>query len=120
MNEKIMGALIMFALVFVIVYFVYYFIFDDMLKKEKYTKISELGLLVRKFNLDKKKMDYKKCLNGVAVINAFIISFTFTLIDFIEIDIIFTLLFAFVVLTVLILVCYFSYGKYLNKKWGKK
>lgn len=120
MLEKLLGLLILFGIVFVVVYLVYYFIFEDMLKKEKYAKISELGLLVRKFNLDKKKMDYKKCLNGVALMNAFIISFTFSLINILDINIVFTLMFAFVVMTILILVCYFSYGKYLNKKWGKK
>ena len=61
---------IMFVVLFVGVYLVFNFIFDDMLKKEKYTKISELVLLTKKFDLDKKKMDYKKALNGIALINA--------------------------------------------------
>ena len=49
-------SLIMFVLLYSVIYVVFYFIFDDMLKKEKYTKISELVLLTNKFNLDKKKM----------------------------------------------------------------
>ena len=58
LGDDYMGfSLIMFALIFTVIYFVYYFIFDDMLKKEKYTKISELVLLTRKFNLDKKKIN---------------------------------------------------------------
>lgn len=108
-----------FMILFVVIYLVYNFIFLSMLKKEKYTKISELGLLVRKFSLDKKKMSYKTCLNGVAIINSFIISFTIVLIDALPISIIFKLGIAFLVMVVLILVLYTLYGKYLQKKWGK-
>ncbi len=115
-----MFSVIFFGILFVVFYLLYYFIFDDMLKKEKYTKISELVFLTRKFNLDKKKMDYKKCLNGVAIINAFIIAITATLVDLIKIDIIFVLGIAFVILMGLIFICYMLYGKYLNKKWGIK
>lgn len=115
-----MFSIIFFFTLFVIFYFIYYFIFDDMLKKEKYTKIRELVLLTNKFKLDKKKMDYKKCLNGVAIINGAIIAFTATLIDLLNINISFTLLVAFVILMILIYVSYMLYGKYLQKKWGKE
>ena len=111
---------IMFAVLFVGVYLVFNFIFDDMLKKEKYTKISELVLLTKKFDLDKKKMDYKSALNGIAIINAFIIATTFTIIDIIPIDIVFKLAIAFVIILILIFSMYFAYGRYLQKKWGKK
>lgn len=112
--------LIMFIVIFIGVYFVYYFIFDDMLKKEKYTKISELVLLTRKFNLDKKKMNYKSALNGIAIINASIIAVTFTIIDLIPVNIVFKLIIAFVLMLIMIFTLYLSYGKYLQKKWGKK
>lgn len=112
--------LIMFIVIFLGVYFVYYFIFDDMLKKEKYTKISELVLLTRKFNLDKKKMNYKSALNGIAIINASIVAITFTIIDLIPVNIVFKLIIAFVLMLIMIFSLYISYGKYLQKKWGKK
>ena len=115
-----MFSIIFFMVCFVIFYFIYYFIFDDMLKKEKYTKISELVFLTRKFNLDKKKMDYKQCLNGVAILNAFIISFTIVIIDFIPINIMFKLAVAFILLLGLIYSGYMLYGRHLQKKWGKK
>ena len=113
-------SLIMFVLIFMVVYFVYYFIFDDMLKKEKYTKISELVLLTKKFNLNKKEMNYKSALNGIAIINAFIISFTFTVIDLIPVITTLKLVIGFGIMLVLIFGLYFSYGKKLQKKWGKK
>ena len=112
--------LIMFIVIFLVVYFVYYFIFDDRLKKEKYTKISELVLLTRKFDLDKKKMNYRSALNGIAIINAFIISVTFTIIDLIPVNIVFKLLIAFILMLIMIFSLYMSYGKILQKKWGKK
>ena len=112
--------LIFFLLIFVAVYFVYYYIYDSMLKKEKYTKISELVILTKKFNLDKKQMNYRSCLNGIAIINAFIISFTITIIDIIPVNIMFNLAIAFLIILILIFSMYFTYGKYLNRKWGKK
>lgn len=113
-------SIIFFTLIFVVTYLVYSFLFNDKLKKEQYTKISELTFLVRKFNLDKKKMSYKRCLNGVSIINAFIIAFTITVVDALNIDIVFVLIVAFIMMVILILICYFAYGKYLNKKWGIK
>ena len=109
-----------FSIMFLTVYLVYYFIFDDMLKKEKYTKISELVLFTRKFNLDKKKMNYRFLLKGVSLINAFIMSFTATLTIFLPGQLFLKLLLAFVIIMVLIFSMYFAYGKYLNKKWGKE
>lgn len=114
-----MYEILLFIIVFTVIYFVYYFIFDEKIKKEKYTKISELVILCKKFNLDKKKMDYRKTLNGVAIINAFIIAFTLAIINLIPLRMEFRLLIAFVIIMVLIFTLYFAYGKYLNKKWGR-
>lgn len=111
---------IMFAVLFVGVYLVFNFIFDDMLKKEKYTKISELVLLTKKFDLDKKKMDYKKALNGIALINALIVAVGFTITDLLPFNIVINLLIAFVVILIMMFGMYFAYGNHLKKKWGKK
>lgn len=107
-----------FIIMFMVVYAVYYFIFDDMLKKEKYTKISELVLFTNKFNLDKKKIDKKSLLSGVALINAFIMSFTATITMVLPFGYV-NFIIAFIIIMVLIFSMYFTYGKYLNKKWGK-
>ena len=115
-----MFSLLLFIIIFIVMYFVYYFIFDDKLKKEKYTKISELVLLTNRFKLDKKKMDYRSALNGIAIINAFIISFTIAMIDFIPLRMELKLLIAFFIIITLLVILYFAYGNYLHKKWGKK
>ena len=52
MKETILFSLLFFAIVFIAAYFIYYMIFDDKLKKEKYTKISELVLLTNNFKID--------------------------------------------------------------------
>lgn len=109
-----------FIVSFIIIYFIYYFIFDDLLKKEKYTKISELVLLTKKFNLDKKKMNYRSLLNGISIINAFIMSITISFVLWIPVPDIFKLVIAFIMILILIFTLYFAYGKMLNKKWGKK
>lgn len=113
--------ILMFIIIFAVVYTVYHFIYEDKLKKEKYTKIAELVLLSNKFKLDKTKMDKKKLLNGVALINAFIISVTFTIVDILPIkNIALKLILAFVIILVLIFTLYLSYGKQIQKKWGKQ
>lgn len=114
-----MKEILLFVILFIVFYFIYYFIFDDMLKKEKYTKISELVFLTKKFNLDKKKMNYKKCLNGVAIINSLIIAGTASIVIVLPFNMFVTFLIAFVILVVTIFTSYTIYGKFLNKKWGK-
>ena len=120
MIDKIKFSLLFFVVVFIGFYILYYLIFDDKLKKEKYTKISELVLLTKKFNLDKKKMDYRKCLKGVALINAFIIAFTVVVVDLIGLNNLIWFPIALVMLFGLIIILYFTYGKICEKKWGKK
>lgn len=114
-----MFSVITFIIAFFVTYFIYYFIFDDLLKKEKYMKISELVILTKKFNLDKKKMNYRSLLNGVAIINAFILAFTLAVVLWLPVPEWLLMIIAFIMIIVLIIVMYFIYGKKLNKKWGK-
>ena len=113
-------SVLLFAIAFVIVYLVFYFIYDNKLKKEQYTKISELVLYTKLFNLDKKKMNYKSLLNGVAIINAFIIAFTAAFLDFLPLRMEFKLIIAFFIILGLMFGLYYAYGRILKKKWGKK
>ena len=115
-----MFGVIMFFVVFVVAFLVYYLIFDDMLKKEKYARISELVLLTNKFNLEKNRKHYRSLLTGVAFINSFIIALTIAIVVSLKIDMAFRLMIAFVLMLVLIFSLYYIYGKQLQKKWGKK
>ena len=120
MKDQIIFSILFFTIVFVIAFFIYYFLYEDRLKKEKYEKLTELGFLIKLNNLDKKKMDNKKCLTGVAFINAFIIAFTVTFLDAINLKMYLCLPIAFIMMIILIYSLYKMYGKKLAKKWGKK
>ena len=119
MNDKMLFTILFFILMFIVIYFIYYMIFDDMLKKEKYTKISELRLITNKFKVDKKKMDYRQFLNGISLINAFIMSLTMAVVDLIGLNSLMWLPIALIMIFGLIIVMYYSYGKICEKKWGK-
>ena len=72
-----------------------------------------------KIKLDKKKMDYRKCLTGVAMINSFIIALTVVVVDLIGLKNMIWFPIAIVMIFGLILLGYYLYGKYCEKKWGK-
>ena len=111
---------VMFCVMFIVVFFVYYMIFDDMLKKEKYARISELVLLTNKYKLKKDRKQYKSILTGIALINSFIIALTIALVVAIKLPMVIKLIVAFFLMLILIFVLYHFYGKYLSKKWGEK
>ncbi len=115
-----MYGVVMFFVMFIIVFFVYYMIFDDMLKKEKYARISELVLLTNKYKLKKDRKHYKSILTGIALINSFIIALTIALVVSLKFHMIIKLIVAFFLMLILIFVLYHFYGKYLSKKWGEK
>jgi len=111
--------ILLFMVIFVIVFFCFYFFYDDALRKEKINNIKILQVLVKKFDLNEKEMDNKYVLRGVAIINSFIISLNTIIIDVIGIDKWYAFLIVMVLIIVLILLCYYIFGKLLNKKWGK-
>ena len=87
---------------------------------KKDIQFGEINYLIGKFNLDKKKIDYKSTILWTAVINAFIISLVSTVISAIPAHIIWQLLVGFVLIFGLIYALYEIYGRILVKKgWGK-
>ena len=124
-----------FGVLYILVFLVNYFIINKrkynlMFKKSKNAKknkkkkdvkeFGEINYLVGKFNLDKKKIDYKSTILWTAVINAFIISFVSTVISAIPAHTIWQLLVGFVLIFALIYALYEIYGRILVKKgWGK-
>ncbi len=115
-----MFELLLFLVVFGIVLFILLLLYDNALKKDKISNIKSVVVLIDKFKLDKKKVDNKKLLNGVAIINSFIISETVVLVDMLGIYNIIWFVVAFINIVIMILICYTIYGKMLIKKWGKK
>lgn len=111
-----MENLLFFCLLFVLVFIVY--LIKTLIKTKKKTlqNTGEITYLINKYNLDKKKLNYKALSYIICFVNAFIISFTTTVICLIEMKYIWQLLIGFVVLFLLILLIYGLIGKVLIKK----
>ena len=83
-------------------------------KKKKVKPIGEIDYLVVKFKLNRDKINQKKAIIWISLINAFIISFTSSVITLIPVKMVFQLLIAFVILFALIYALYEIYGRYLK------
>ena len=83
-------------------------------KKKKIKPIGEIDYLVVKFNLNKDKINLHEAIIWISFINAFIISFTSSIITLIPLKMLFQLLIAFVILFSLIYALYEIYGRHLK------
>jgi len=109
---------LLFIIVFLVIYLVFHLVFEDALRRDK-KNIKEIDIAKKLFDLDEKKIDNKKLLNDVSLINAFIVAVTFTIVDFIGLEKVYWLVVALAIIVALIYSCYSIYGKILHKKWGK-
>ena len=90
-------------------------------KKERPFKYTNEGkLMIIRYNLDEKKVDYKELLKWTSFCNAFIISLTSTIICNIPLKMYYQLAIGFVILFGLIYSIFEIVGRHLNKKWGKE
>lgn len=137
MNEIIYN-LIFFIVVFLMVYIFCYYIAGNIkvpkeknkykttskgkkVKKEKPFKYTNEGkLMIIRYNLDEKKVDYQELLRWTSFCNAFIISLTSTIICNIPLKMYYQLAIGFVILFGLIYSIFEIVGRHLNKKWGKE
>ena len=137
MNEIIYN-LIFFIVVFLMVYIFCYYIAGHIKvtkeknkykttsksnkgKKEKPFKYTNEGkLMIIRYNLDEKKVDYQELLRWTSFCNAFIISLTSTIICNIPLKMYYQLAIGFVILFGLIYSIFEIVGRHLNKKWGKE
>lgn len=111
-----MKYLLLFIVSFLIIYLVYYLI---VVRRKKGLEAFKTGKQVMFFKnaykLDLEKLDYKKFSNSLSLVNAFIIAFTVTILEFID-GFILKLLIGFVILIPLILICYYILGKIYKRK----
>lgn len=137
MNEIVYN-LIFFIVVFLIVYIFCYYIAGRIKvpkeqnkdkttskgkkgKKEKPFKYTNEGkLMIIRYNLDEKKVDYQELLRWTSFCNAFIISLTSTIICNIPLKMYYQLAIGFVILFGLIYSIFEIVGRHLNRKWGKE
>ena len=114
-----MKYILLFIISFLIIYLIYYLIVVRRDKGiEAFKKGKQIMFFKNAYNLDLNKLNYKKFSNSLALVNAFIVAFTVTVIEFIDGNIL-KLLVGFVILIPLILICYYILGKIYKKKEGK-
>lgn len=121
--------ILFFLIVWIVIFLTdYFFILRPKLKKvmnKKTTKkgkqvdIMEVTYLSGKFKLDKTKLLHKSILLWIAFLNAFIISFTTTVITALPIKMIFQIMVGFVLLFALIYAIYEIFGRMLKRRLDK-
>lgn len=121
--------ILFFLIVWIVIFLAdYFFILKPKLKKvmsNKTTKkgkkvdIMEITYLSGKFKLDKTKLLHKSVLLWIAFLNAFIISFTSTIITVLPIKMIFQIMIGFVLLFALIYAIYEIFGRILKRRLDK-
>ena len=114
MNSKTF-ILCFFFVLFLFVYIIEYIYDYRKRKKKKTDKIMIMSYVIKKFNLDKNKINYKKELKWMSLINGFIIAGVSTVVSSIDTYIILQLGIGFVLLFLLIYALYELYGRHLKK-----
>lgn len=108
------------AIMFLLIFIITYWMNLNNYKKRKYTSIGELNYLLKKFNLDRKKLPVRKMLLNFSLLDAFIMAFTASFITSLPVNTVFQMLIGFVLLFALIYALYEIYGRHLVKKYKKK
>lgn len=111
--------LIYFCAAFLIVFLIYVLFINKKLKKDKRNTSLELNYLIKRFDLNLKKVNRKQLMWIVTVTNSFIISFTCVVTFNIE-SVIWRLIVGFALLMILIYSLYEIEGRILKKKETKK
>ena len=121
MLEDFLFNVIFFLFAFLMVFLVDYFILSKVKKgKKRVDKLTTIdSFLIRRYNLDEKKLNLTRLNFQVALINSFIISFVSSIICLINVFITIQFLIGFVMLFFLTYAIYEIYGRHLRKKYGK-
>ena len=107
-----------FGILFILFLLIFNFINRHKIKNKK--NLLEMNYLASRFNLNKRKIDYKKLIKIFNVTNAFIIAFVCTVISVLPLKYIWQLLIGFVLLFIMMYLCYELVGNYCVKKgWTK-
>ncbi len=121
-----MQAIIFGLITFIIIYLIYYYLilkrkYKSKKKQNSIYKQMEISYLISRFKLDSKKIKMLYLIRIIALINAFIIAFTSTVIYYIPLDaIIWKFLIGFVIVFGLIYAIYELLGRFLVKKGWQK
>ena len=119
-QEEIIFNLIFFIVVFILAFIVILLANKYKLKKRKTKDIMELSYIKNKFKIDIKKLNIKKEIIIISILDSFIISFVATFISILKIHYIWQILIGFIILVALIYSIYELYGRHLKKKLQKE
>lgn len=113
--------LVEYVIVFVVLFILHYFLFVRKNKKYDKNKVPlELLYLVRLYNLNIKKINYKNFVWIYSLINTFIIATVYIIISYLLEKLILQIIIGIVLLILFIIICYGLLGRYYMKKEGKK
>jgi len=112
MNE-VLKSLIEFVCLFIFVYIIYRLVYRRKENFELLKQNDEVRLFVLRYDLDVRKIDYKKLLNVLALINSFIIAFTATIIVRID-SFIWTIIFCLLIVMALLMSLFPIAGRYFK------
>lgn len=119
-----MTYILFFIIIFLVLLLLFTIFYRNRIGKNKGKKLSEVKYFVKKFKLDRNKMDLKKFYNGIALINSLIISFVSIFLMYMDIvwkfNYVLELIVGFILLFLLIYSLYEIYGNILKKKWRDK
>ena len=80
----------------------------------------DITMIINRYKLDKKKFNYEKISFVMALINSFIVAVVGTIASAINLDMVWQLVIAFVLLMILMYIMYTGVGRYLRRKENKK
>lgn len=112
-----MKIIIEFMLVFGIVFLInYIFFIRNKLKFNKKRVPMELNYLILIYNIDIKKINYKKFVYIYSIINTFIVSFIYIIVVYLLENMFLRLVVGILLLVLLIIICYGLLGRYYERK----
>ncbi len=110
-----------YIIVFIIIFILNYILYVRKNKRYNKDKVPiELVYLVRLYNLDIKKINYKKFILINIIINTFIITSVYIIITYLIDNLIIAFIIGIILLILFIIVCYGLLGRYYMKKEGRK
>ena len=115
-----MENLYIFILSFTLVFLTMLVLYLKKRKRGQLVNSKEIKILIARFKLDKKKLNYEALGLILILVNSLIIATTGTLASAINLDYVWQLMIAFVVLMILIYSSYALIGLYLKRRENKK
>ena len=115
-----MGKLIVFIITFITYYLIYYLIIVNRQKGlQTFKEGKKMKFFTNAYKLNEKKLNYKSLASSIGLADAFIVSIVLIIIEIVN-GLIIKLVITFVLIMILMPICYYLIGNNYKKKEGKK